>query len=80
MKLIYLLQLQGDLGLFEDLSEVDKFQIVALGITDKPYKQIEFTDNHSLVIGFFNQISRNSIILSDTFILNTNIHNLIKNG
>ena len=34
MKLIYLLQLQGDLGLFEDLSEVDKFQIVALGITD----------------------------------------------
>lgn len=48
--MIYLLQLQNDLGLFESLDKVNKFQLVAMNGTDKPYKEIDFTDNHSLVI------------------------------
>lgn len=49
--MIYLLQLQNDLGLFESLEKVNsRFQLVAMNGTDKPYKEIDFTDNHSLVI------------------------------
>ena len=79
--MIYLLLLQSDLGLYKSLDNINKsFQIVAMNVTDKPYKEIDFTDNHSLVIDEFNKMDGNKIILSDTFILNTNIHNLIKNG
>ena len=79
--MIYLLLLQSDLGLYKSLDNINKsFQRVAMNVTDKPYKEIDFTDNHSLVIDEFNKIDGNKIILSDTFILNTNIHNLIKNG
>lgn len=79
--MIFLLQLQNDLGLFESLEKVNsRFQLVAMNGTDKPYNEIDFTDNHSLVIDQFNNMEGNKIILSDTFILNTNIHNLIKNG
>ena len=78
--MIYLLQLQNDLGLYRNLDSVSNFQIVAINVTDKPYQEIDFTDNHSLVINQFNEIEGNKIILSDTFILNTNIYNLINNG
>ena len=79
--MIYLLQLQSDLGLYKSLNNINKsFQIVAMNVTDEPYKEIDFTDNHSLVIDQFNKMDGNKIILADTFILNTNIHNLINNG
>ena len=73
--MIYLLQSQTDLGLYNEIQK--RCQLVAMNVTDKPYKEIEFTDNHSIIINEFNNMEGNKIILSDTFILNTNIYNLI---